>query len=42
MLESKDHQQEIDSSGALDLTFALGVRGQENGERQIRSTAGRT
>jgi hypothetical protein len=27
MLESKDHSQTIDASGALDLTFARGIRG---------------
>jgi hypothetical protein len=27
MLESKDHWQAIDASGALDLTFATGIRG---------------
>jgi hypothetical protein len=29
----------IDSSGALDLTFALRVCGQQGSERQIRSTS---
>jgi hypothetical protein len=40
MLESKDHWQNIDSSGALDLTFALQERGKQGSERQIRSTSG--
>jgi hypothetical protein len=38
MLELKDHYQNIDSSGALDLTFALRGRGLDSSERQIRST----
>src|SRR5580704_1322761 len=38
MSESKDHQQNIDSSGALDLTFALRMLGLQGSERQIRST----
>jgi hypothetical protein len=37
MLESKDHWQNIDSSGALDLTFALRACGPWGSERQIRS-----
>ena len=40
MLKSKDHAQNIDSSGALDLTFAR-WRGLADGERQIRSTSRR-
>src|SRR5262249_21266419 len=38
MLESKDHSQNIDFSGAMDLTFALRVRSRQGSERQIRST----
>jgi hypothetical protein len=39
MLESKDHQQDNDSGGALDLTFAFRGSGQQDSERQIRSTS---
>jgi hypothetical protein len=38
MLASKDHQQIIDASGALDLTFACKDSRQVGSERQIRST----
>src|SRR5829696_4462399 len=39
MLESKDHQQILRSSGALDLRFALRARGWVGSECQIRSTS---
>src|SRR5436190_1564449 len=38
VLESKDHWEILDSSGALDLTFALRIRGSVGSECQIRST----
>jgi hypothetical protein len=38
MLESKGHWQNIDSSGALDLTFASLLFGWLGSERQSRST----
>ncbi len=37
----KGPPENVDSSGALDLTFALRARGQQGSERQIRSTKAR-
>jgi hypothetical protein len=39
MSESNDHKHGNDSRGALDLTFALRMRGLQGSERQIRSTS---
>jgi hypothetical protein len=42
MLESEDHWQIIDVSGALDLTFATGIRGRKLATVKSAPPAART